>query len=281
MIAVKNRHGEPINLAMSTVNGRLRIIKQVFAWAREYGLVEKSTAYDVSLVRQLKAGRSAAKPARKILPVPEDILTATLAVATPTIAAMIRFQLATGMRSGEMCDMRVCDRVKDADGLTVYRPLSHKTEHHGKDRVIVWGAQTQEIIKPFIEKRSKLTEYVFLPMEAHRERLEQMGHPKVLAYQTSRSMFKPGRKFKTDSYYGQIYRTCDRAFDPMGVNRKQRNYSHRWHPHQLRHNTATRYREDFGIEAASDVLGHGSFNTTTIYAEKSFKRLKDIAKKVG
>jgi integrase len=280
MIDAKDRHGAVIALGIGTVNGRLRIVKQMFAWARLYGLVQKATAYDVSLVPPLKAGRSKAKAAGKVLPVPADVLEATLLHATATIAAMIRMQLATGMRSGEMCQMRVCDLVKDGD-LMVYRPASHKTEHHDKDRVIVLGPKAQEIVQPFIDRRVKLSEFVFLPAEAHRERLEQIGFAKVMAYQMSRSTFKPGRSYATETYYGQVYRTCDRAFDPKGVKRDTRDYSHRWHPHQLRHNYATATRAVFGIEAVADALGHSSFNTSGIYAEKSLERQKEIARKVG
>jgi integrase len=280
MIDTTDRYGDTRPLALSTINGRLRIIKQAFAWARMYGLVDKATAYDVSLVPGLRAGRSRAVAAKKILPVPQEVLDATLAVATPTIAAMIRLQLITGMRSGEMCDMRVCDLVKDGEDV-VYRPIHHKTEHHEKDRVIVLGPRAQEIIRPFVDRRVKISEYVFLPSEAHRELLEMRGKPKVMAYQMSRSNFKPGRCYITMTYYGQVERTCDRAFDANGLKRKRRDFSHRWHPHQLRHNTATRLREEFGIEAANDALGHDSFNTTGIYAERSLKRQKEIARKVG
>lgn len=280
IIDAKDRHGAAVSLSINTVNGRLRIVKQMFAWARLYGLVQKATAYDVSLVPSLRAGRSKAKPLKKVDPVPDDILDKTLAVATPTIAAMIQTQLLTGMRSGEMVSMRVCDLKRDGD-LLIYRPISHKTEHHDKDRVIVLGPQAQKIIKPFIDRRSKLSEFVFLPAEAHRERLEQIGFAKVTAYQMSRSTFKPGRSYKTETYYGQVYRTCDRAFDADGTRRAKRDYAHRWHPHQLRHNAATRLRAMFGIEAANDALGHSSFNMTALYAEKSLNRQKEIAAKAG
>ena len=33
-----------------------------------------------------------------------------------------------------------------------YRPGSHKTEHHGKQRVIFMGPEAQKVIKPFLCK---------------------------------------------------------------------------------------------------------------------------------
>jgi integrase len=280
MVIGTDRHGITRARSIWTVNGRLRIIKQAFKWARLYGLVTKETAYDVSLVPALRVGRSEAKAPRKVLPVPESIIEATIAAATPTIADMIRAMLWTGMRPGELCAMRACDLERDGD-VWIYRPVSHKTEHHGKDRIILVGPQAQAILQPYIARRQKLSEYVFLPVEAHRERLEARGFEKVAAYQLSRSNFKPGRKFQADTFYGQVCRTCDRAFDADGKKRAARDYSHRWHPHRLRHNAATRVRELLGIEAAKDLLGHSSLSTAMIYAEKSMDRMKEIARKAG
>jgi integrase len=280
MVMSADRHGADRVLSASTVNARLRIIQQMFRWARSYGLVSKETAYDVSLVPSLRVGRSIAKAPRKVLPVPAEVLDATLKAATPTIADMIRTMLLTGMRPGELCGMRACD-IERGGQVWTYRPETHKTEHHDKDRVIVIGPQAQAILKTYIGRRLKLSEYVFLPEEAHRERLEQVGFAKVTAYQVSRSTFKPGRKFRADTFYGQINRTCDRAFDADGAKRAARDYSHRWNPHRLRHNAATRLREKFGIEAAADMLGHGSFNTAKIYAERSIERAKEIAAQAG
>jgi integrase len=280
MIVGEDRHGVTRVRSVSTINGRLRIIKQAFRWARLYGLVTKETAYDVSFVPPLRVGRTDAKAPRRVLPVPEAVLDATLAVATPTIGDMIRTLLLTGMRPGELCGLRACDIERDGD-VWLYRPTSHKTEHHGKERIILIGPQAQAILKPYIARRTKLSEFVFLPSEAHRERLEQIGFDEVTAYQVSRSTFKPGRCFQHDTFYGQVCRTCDRAFDADGAKRKAKDYAHRWHPHRLRHNAATRVREQFGIEAAKDLLGHSSLSTAMIYAERSMDRMKEIARMAG
>jgi integrase len=40
-----------------------------------------------------------------------------------------------------------------------------------------------------------------------------------------------------------------------------------WHPHQLRHNAATRLRRDFGLEVARVIPGHSSAAVTEVYAE--------------
>ena len=42
----------------------------------------------------------------------------------------------------------------------------------------------------------------------------------------------------------------------------------RWVPHWLRHNVATRVRDEFGIEAAQALAGHSSPSMTAHYASK-------------
>jgi integrase len=279
MVYSTDRKGNASKLTASTVNGRLRIIRQAFVWGRLYSSVPAAVAYDVSLVKPLRPGRNDAKPSKIVAPVPEDVFRATLKETPQTVADMAWLQYWTGMRSGEVCQLRVCDIQANGD-VWLYKPLSHKSEHQGKVRVVAIGPNGQKVLAPYIAKR-KLNEYVFLPEDAHRERLERIGFAKVMAYQMSRSTFKPGRCFRGETYYNKIAYACDRAFDPEGEKRAAGDYSHRWHPHRLRHNAATRMRAALGIEAASDVLGHSGFSTTLIYAERSLERAKEAARKVG
>ena len=54
-----------------------------------------------------------------------------------------------------------------------------------------------------------------------------------------------------------------------------------WHPHQLKHVCGTKVREEFGAESAQGYLGHAKLSTTEIYAEKNWKRIEQIALKIG
>jgi integrase len=58
--------------------------------------------------------------------------------------------------------------------------------------------------------------------------------------------------------------------------------AHHWHPNQLRHTAATRFRREHGIDVAQSILGHrlGS-NVTEIYAEVDGKKLDAIVGRVG
>jgi integrase len=63
---------------------------------------------------------------------------------------MVRLQLLTGARPGEICAMRPTNVTRGIDGVWTYRPASHKTEHHGRERRIFIGPQAQEILTPYL-----------------------------------------------------------------------------------------------------------------------------------
>jgi integrase len=55
----------------------------------------------------------------------------------------------------------------------------------------------------------------------------------------------------------------------------------RWHPHQLRHNAATLYRREHGLEIARVLLGHKHAAITEIYAEADRERAIEVVAKIG
>jgi integrase len=89
----------------------------------------------------------------------------------------------------------------------------------------------------------------------------------------------PGAKYNADSYRRAVARACDLADEwakgGIVVGNKERIIP-RWHPHQIRHNTATKLRAKYGLEAAQVILGHKTLTATQIYAEKNIEKAKQI-----
>jgi integrase len=54
-----------------------------------------------------------------------------------------------------------------------------------------------------------------------------------------------------------------------------------WHPHQLRHNAATKFRQEFGLDVARAVLGHSSPVVTEVYAELDAAKAAKAMERVG
>lgn len=75
--------------------------------------------------------------------------------------------------------------------------------------------------------------------------------------------------FRLDSYRHAIARACEKL-----------NLPH-WTPHWLRHNVATRVRDEFGIEHAQAMAGHSSPLMTAHYASKLDGLAIQVAKSIG
>ncbi len=58
------------NWTRSVVNKRIAMLKRLFKWAAAQKLVPVTTYQSVATVENLKAGRSAARESKRVLPVP-------------------------------------------------------------------------------------------------------------------------------------------------------------------------------------------------------------------
>lgn len=228
----------------SYANKRTAILKQVWAWAAEEELVPGTVAASLRMVKGLARGRTTAPEGEPVRPVAESVVDATTARLRPKYATMVRLQLLTGMRPGEVRLMRPCD--VDRSGETwAYTPRSHKAEHHQTSRVICLGPKARAILGPLLDGCGP-TEYLF---PASPENRATPILPRV--------------------YRATITRAARRAGVPH------------WHPHQLRHTAASRIRKDFGLDAAQAVLGHARADVTQVYAEVSLAKAAEVAERWG
>ncbi len=278
-------------LCRSTINKHVGTIKRIFKWGTENELVPATVFHALQAVSGLRRGRSAAKESVPVKPVPEVYVEAALLyVSAPQVAAMVRLQQLTGMRPGEVTIMRGCDL--DMSGkVWTYTPSTHKTEHHGIERPIYLGPKAQDIIKPFL--KSDLTAHLFDPQDAmnafyaerRRNRKTPMTPSQRKRTKKSHPKVTPMDHYTSESYRRAIARACEKADK---VAREQHPdakpddvFVPAWHPHQLRHNAATRLRKEFGIEAARVVLGHRTAAVTEVYAEMDQAKASSIMGRVG
>jgi len=272
------------------VNAQVNRIRRAFKWGVENDLVHASVLHGLQAVAPLKRGRCNVRESEPVKPVPEHMLEPVLALVPPPIEAMARLQLVTGMRPGEVALMRRCD-ITMTGRVWSYRPTSHKTEHHGRDRVIYLGPRAQDILKPYLKTGRQA--FLFSPIDAMQARWREQRANRQTPMTPSQAARKrrrnpkrrPGDRYDRGSYAWAIYRACDRAFPPPEklTEREQKKWrrEHRWSPNQLRHNAATHLRRHFGIEAARVVLGHSSADVTEIYAEVDLAKAADIMGNVG
>jgi integrase len=249
--------------------------QNIFRWAVSEELLPPSAYQGLRAVASLKLGRSAARETPRVPPVPEPHIEAVQPFVSRQVWGMIQLQFRTGARPGDVALLRLID-IDTSMAVWQYRPQTHKTEHHGHERTVYLGPDAQEVLREFMDR--PVSSYVFSPREAEAERLEvlhaerktPLSHGNRPGTNRKRKPRRvPGEHYTTDSYRRAIQRACDKAEIP------------RWHPHQLRHNAATKLRAAFGIEASRILLGVRSLDVAAIYAERDQKQAMAIAQEMG
>ena len=74
------------------------------------------------------------------------------------------------MRPGEVCIIRARD-IDVSGPVWEFKPQTHKTKHHGRQRLIFIGPRGQEILRPYLAT-TKDDEYLFRPESAEKVRNE-------------------------------------------------------------------------------------------------------------
>ena len=175
----------------------------------------------------LKRGRCNVREAAPVTAVPEELIEPALEHVVPQVKAMIQLQMLTGMRPGEVVIMRSCD-IDRSGKVWEYRPESHKTEHHGRPRVVYFGPRAQKVLKPWLKADERA--YLFSPqeaMEAIRSRRRTNRQTPVTPSQAKRQRRKRPRKapancYTTMSYGRAIADACRKAFPPPKALRRKR-----------------------------------------------------------
>src|SRR5262249_29325935 len=113
-------------------------IKRMFKWGVSREMVPAMVNHALASVTGLRKGRTEAHESEPVKPVPNDVVDATIPYLPSVIADMVRLHRLTGCRPGEICLMRPMD-IDRTNEVWAYRPATHKTEHHGRERVIFIG----------------------------------------------------------------------------------------------------------------------------------------------
>lgn len=260
-------------LCRNAINQRIGRVVHVFKWAASEELVSASVYQALKTVSGLQKGRTEARESEPVKPVPETLVDATRPFVSRQVWAMVEIQRLTGMRPGEVCLMRACDL--DVSGkVWVYDRGDHKMLYQGRERKVYMGPRAQSVLRPWL--KSEPLAYLFSPAEARAERHASVRKRRKTPVQPSQfnrkkvgAKRRPGEHYTTRTYYHAIRTACERAKVAP------------WHPNQLRHNTATRLRKEFGMDVARVILGHSSPIVTEVYAEVDREKAIAVMERVG
>lgn len=247
-LKVLRQHWVDSGVSRPVVNRKANVVRQCFSWAVEHEMVPGGVSHALKAVKNLAYGRTTAPERPRVLPVPQGDVEAAMPFLAPRDAAMVRLQLATGMRPGEACVVRPVDVDRSGEVWT-YRPHRHKSQHHGKDRVVFLGPEARAILAPLIARAASPESYLF--------RCKGGGKGVV------------GRVVTENAYCRAIGKGCRKAGIEV------------WTPNRLRHSAGTRIRAKYGIEVARILLGHSSAVTSEIYSEVDEKKAREVVEEMG
>ena len=229
--------------------------------------------HGLTAVGGLRRGRSEAVESKPVLPVDAATVNATLPLLNRQVSAMVRLQCLAGMRPGEVCQLRPCDVSRDAD-VWEFTPKSHKTQHHGRRRVIFFGPRAQAILSAWIDNRPA-DAFCFSPAEAERRASLTANRktPKSCGNRPGtnrrqKPQRRPGDHYTTESYGAAVRAAAVKAGLPV------------WSPNRLSHAAATAVRRSHGLEAAQILLGGASADVTQVYAERDHELGRRVAAEV-
>ncbi len=233
-----------------TINTLLRIVVAVWKWGVAQNAVDPAALGRMQAVGMVKRGRTEARDRPKVKPVPPEHVEATLPQLRQPYADMVRLQLYSGLRPGEVVALQPCD-VDRSTLPWIYRvdPEWDKTEHRKGDRdegervEVYFGPKAREILGP---------------------RLEGADPDAPLFRSATRRT-----PVTEENYRHRIAAAARRAGVP------------RWKPNQLRHNRATEIRARYGLEAAQVILRHANANVSELYAERDAGLARRVAEESG
>jgi integrase len=166
-----------------------------------------------------------------------------------------------------------------------YVPESHKTQYHGKPRIVALGLKAQELIKPFL-KRAPDT-YLFSPRESAIEFLKNKNRQIGVTLRKKKHRLR--HCYSPNSYQQTVKRAIDRGNARIAEQNQKRKETGlpplppipHWAPNQLRHSAATLAREQFSRETAAEFLGHSGLDMIDRYAERAVETAAKVAAEIG
>ncbi|MCC6492133.1 MAG: site-specific integrase, partial [Pirellulales bacterium] len=160
--AIRNRLVDE-GKSRSYANEFMQRVVRIFRWAAAEGHIPPTIPQALAMIPGLRRGKTEARETEPVLPVDDATVDATLEHMPEVAADMVRLQRFSGARPAEICILRPCDLDRSGDVWT-YKPQRHKTQHHGRQRVIFIGPKAQAVLLRYLARGAE--DYCFRPCDS-------------------------------------------------------------------------------------------------------------------
>jgi integrase len=260
-------------ISRTYINRLINNVVAIFRHGVSCELVSIDVVHRLKTLEPLRYGQTTASEPKRRKPVSIEHVRATAENLPPVVKAMIRVQVATGMRPIELFRMRPADI--DRSGETwIYRPSTHKTERTGKEKLIPLVGDARDAITDYLQREPE--SFCFSPAESMTWRRSKSRSnrqtPLSCGNREGTNRKKKPKSVPKNYYTGNGYRQAiRRAAESAGVPH--------WTPYQIRHLSATVIRAVLGgLEDAQALLGHSTALMTEHYAAESLEAATRAAK---
>jgi integrase len=239
--------------AREHTNEQVGRVRRCFRWGVEVDLVPGTVLAGLDAVAPLKKGRTTAREAEPVKPVPRERVWAALPHLKPLFRALVQMHWHTGARAEDVVVCRPCDLGPvEADGLRLFVPWTHKTEHIDGSSHEVWlNAPAQEAVAALLAAAPAPDAWLF-PSRGRGRNHRYRGHVTVSGYRQA------------------LEAACGKAVVVP-----------HFYPLQIRHSFLTAARALLGLDAAQAAGGHKHADTTAIYASVSRELARKVAREMG
>lgn len=285
----------------ASINRQMGRLRRIFRWGVSREIVPVSVLQSLQTVEGLRSGRGNVQERPPVQPVTDQQIQSALPHMNEIVQAMVKLQVATAMRAGEVVRMRESELYATGEVWT-YEFKNHKTCSHNVRRVVFLNQELQKILAPFRDPGTG--GYFFSPAlaeTARRERLHRKRKTPTSCGNTigtnrkENPQRRPGKHYTVGSYREAIRRACIVAAggippemkvevkdDVLAKAQKRKALAKWkrevcWSPGQLRHTAATRIRAAHDLDTAQVILGHTTARTTERYASPSLAKARMVA----
>jgi integrase len=266
-IDVRTKKRQPIGWCRKNANRMTTRLRTVWRWAEANQLVPRGAWAHLRALPPVPKHDATARNTPRRRPATWDQVKAVLPLLPPIVAAMLEVQWWTGMRPGEVVEMRTDRIVRDdahannggggehggssGAGVWHYRLAHHKNDWRESagdgEQLVVLGPECQRVLAPYVSAAKNRSVYIFPP-----------------------SRVRQHACYTTAAYGRAIARACAAG----GI-------AH-FTPYQIRHAAKTRITRAAGLDAARAVLRQRSIQAADHYGDaRDLELAETVAKRIG